>query len=141
MKIKFMEKKKDKDSIKKKTVCLTRTVLESILVYAKHLHPKEGILLLRGKIRGNTILVGEVVIPPQAVQGVSFSAFPMFMLPVDPTIIGVMHSHPSGVLKPSTEDLNNFYGKIMVIVGYPYTSKNIAIFDCEGKTLKHEVIS
>jgi len=135
-----MKKDKDKNSIKKKTVHLTKAVLESILVYAQYLHPREGILLLRGKVKKNFILVEEVVIPPQAVHGKNFSAFPMFMLPMDPTIIGAAHSHPSGVLKPSTEDLNNFYGKIMVIVGYPYTPQNVAVFDREGKILKHEVI-
>ena len=138
--MRFMRKNKDKDSIKKRTVCLTYQVLESILVYAEHLHPKEGILLLRGKTEKDKIIVNEVVIPPQTIHGEGFSAFPTFMLPMDPTIIGSAHSHPSGVLKPSPEDLNNFYGRIMVIVGYPYNPKNIAVFNREGETLKHEFI-
>ncbi len=124
-----------------KTVCITKTVLESILTFSKHLHPKEGILLLRGKTKKDKIVVEEVILPPKAIHGKSFSAFSPFMLPFDPSIIGSAHSHPSGVLKPSIEDLNFFYGKIMVIVGFPYYSEqNIAVFNREGKMLKHEII-
>jgi len=124
-----------------KTICLTKTVLESILNYSKYLHPKEGILLLRGKNLKEKLVVNEVVIPPQAIHGEGFSTFPVFMLPFDPSIVGSAHSHPSGILKPSIQDLNHFYGKIMVIVGYPYMSeRNIAVFNRKGQTLKHEII-
>jgi proteasome lid subunit RPN8/RPN11 len=63
------------------------------------------------------------------------------MLPIDFSIIGVAHSHPSGALKPSTTDLNKFYGRIMVIIAYPYqTQQDIAVFNREGKPLKYEVL-
>ena len=63
------------------------------------------------------------------------------MLPLDLSIVGVAHSHPSGVLKPSLGDLNNFYGRIMVIMAYPYNSeKDIAAFDREGNVIKYSII-
>jgi len=105
------------------------------------LHPREAILLLKGKVDKNRIMVNDTQIPPLATHGNTFSTFPLHMLPIDFSIVGVAHSHPSGALRPSVTDLNKFYGQIMVITAYPYRSeKNLAIFDREGKPLKYEVI-
>jgi len=63
------------------------------------------------------------------------------MLPIDLSIIGTAHSHPSGVLKPSITDLNKFYGRIMIIAAYPYrTEKDLAVFDGEGKRIGYKII-
>ncbi|NWG09358.1 MAG: Mov34/MPN/PAD-1 family protein [Nitrososphaerales archaeon] len=116
-------------------------VIDSLLSYAKTFYPNEGILLLKGKIGKDEILVKETVIPPLATHGKSFSSFPFHMLPLDLSIVGVAHSHPSGVLKPSLEDLNNFYGRIMVIMAYPYNSeRDIAVFDREGNVIKYSIV-
>ncbi len=116
-------------------------VVDSILSYAQMLHPREAILLLKGKVDKHRIVVNDTQIPPLATHGNTFSTFPLHMLPIDFSIVGVAHSHPSGVLRPSVTDLNKFYGRIMVITAYPYQSeKNLAIFDREGKPLKYEVI-
>ncbi len=117
------------------------SVVDSLLSYAKTFHPNEGILLLRGKMSKDEILVKETVIPPLATHGEGFSSFPFHMLPLDLSIVGVAHSHPSGVLKPSLGDLNNFYGRIMVIMAYPYNSeRDIAVFDREGNVVKYSII-
>lgn len=122
-------------------VIIKRSVVESILSYARACHPREGILLLRGKIKRDVIEVNEVLIPPLSVKGNSFSAFPLHMLPIDFSIVGTAHSHPSGVLSPSMRDLNSFYGKIMIIAAYPYRSENnIIIVDGKGETLDYEII-
>jgi len=105
------------------------------------LHPKEAVLLLKGKVEKHRIFVNETQIPPLATHGNAFSTFPLHMLPIDFSIVGVAHSHPSGVLRPSVTDLNKFYGRLMLITAYPYQSeKNIAIFSREGKMLKYEVV-
>jgi proteasome lid subunit RPN8/RPN11 len=122
-------------------VLIEQMVVDSILSYAQMLHPREAILLLKGKIDKHKIVVNDTQIPPLATHGNTFSTFPIHMLPIDFSIVGVAHSHPSGALRPSITDLNKFYGRIMVITAYPYQSeKNIAIFDREGKTLKYRVI-
>jgi proteasome lid subunit RPN8/RPN11 len=78
-------------------------------------------------------MINEVVIPPLSTHANGFSSFPLNLLPIDFSIIGTAHSHPSGVLKPSIKDLNNFYGRIMVITSYPYDSeKDLAIFAKDG---------
>jgi len=121
-------------------VSIERQVIESILDYAKACHPKEGILLLRGKTRKGKTIIEEVVIPPLSVRGSGFSNFPLNMLPIDFSIVGTMHSHPSGVLKPSTTDMNHFYGRVMVIVAYPYRSEqDIIVLDGEGNAINYEI--
>ncbi len=125
-----------------KKILIKRSVIESLLSYAKICHPKEGILLLRGKVGKDLIEVNEVEIPPLSVHGKGFSTFPTHMLPIDFSIIGVAHSHPSGIPLPSTADLNNFYGKIMIIVAYPYGSeRDIIVVNGRGERLNYEVIN
>jgi len=95
--------------------------------------------LLKGREDKNRLLIDEVVLPPLSTRGTSFSSFPLHMLPIDFSIIGTAHSHPSGFLKPSIQDLNEFYGKIMVITSYPYNSeKELAIFARDGTHVNYE---
>lgn len=125
-----------------KPVAIERSVLDSILSYAQMHHPREAILLLQGKVEKHRIIIDALQIPPLATHGASFSNFPLHMLPIDFSILGTAHSHPSGVLKPSVGDLNHFYGKIMVITAYPYkTEQNLAVFDHDGNRLKYEIIN
>lgn len=122
-------------------ILIRRSVIDSILSYARMCHPKEGILLLRGKAKKDLIKVEEVLIPPLSIRGDGFSSFPPYMLPLDLSIIGVAHSHPSGILAPSVADLNNFYGRIMIIAAYPYKSEeDIIIIDGKGKRLDYSIL-
>ncbi len=124
-----------------KEVLVEQSVVDSILSYAHMFHPRESILLLKGKIEKTKIVVSDVQIPPLANHGSRFSSFPLSRLPIDFSIVGVAHSHPSGTLRPSNSDLNHFYGRIMFITAYPYQSEqNIVILDHEGKQLKYVVI-
>ena len=121
-------------------VTMPREILEMILESARKLHPKETILLLRGKAKKNVISISELLIPPLATYGRGFSAFPAYMLPMDFSIIGTAHSHPSGSLKPSVEDQNHSIGKIIVIVAFPYQGKeSVAVYNREGEKISLEV--
>jgi proteasome lid subunit RPN8/RPN11 len=122
-----------------RSLIIKRSVIDSILTYAKMAHPKESILILQGKAGGGKILIDNVIIPPLATHGRAFSGFPLSMLPSALSIMGVAHSHPSGVLAPSTHDLNHFYGRIMIITAYPYDSENdIRAFDGKGNIIQYE---
>ena len=124
-----------------KDVFIDQSVIDSILTYAKIRHPNEGILLLRGKTRKDKIVIDEVVMPPFAVHGQGFSNFPLHMLPIDFSIVGTAHSHPSGILQPSIWDLNHFYGRIMIITAFPYeTNQDLLVLNREGKPVKHEIV-
>ncbi len=116
-----------------KIVSIKRDVIDGLLGYCNNLHSREAILLVRGKNLKNEILINALVIPPLPVHGETFTSFPIHMLPIDPSILGTAHSHPNGVLRPSNEDLNNYFGKVMLIIGFPYLSKkDIEVFDREG---------
>jgi proteasome lid subunit RPN8/RPN11 len=122
------------------TVSVPKVILEMILESAKHLHPRETILLLRGKSNKNVITISEIIIPPLSTYGQSFSAFQSHMLPMDFSIIGAAHSHPSGNPTPSSQDLNHSMGKILLIVAYPYLGKdNAVVYDRNGERLTLEV--
>ena len=124
-----------------KEVFVERSVVDSILSYAQMLHPRESILLLKGKVDKHKIVVNDTQIPPLATHGNTFSSFPLHTLPIDFSVMGVAHSHPSGALRPSVTDLNKFYGRLMLITAYPYQSEqNMIILDREGKQLKYVVL-
>ncbi|MEE9135008.1 MAG: Mov34/MPN/PAD-1 family protein, partial [Nitrososphaerales archaeon] len=81
-------------------------------------------------------------IPPMSEHAEDAVSFPTFMLPIDTAFIGIVHSHPSGELRPSEADLENTFGGIMAIAAYPYESlKDLGIFDREGNRVPFEVVS
>jgi len=122
------------------TITIKRTLIDGILAYSRDTHPKEILLLLRGA-KDNGFQINEFVIPPSAIRGLGFSTFKPDRIPFDLSILGTVHSHPSGELSPSTHDLNHFYGRIMMIVAYPYSSiEDIAIYDGRGRAVPFKTI-
>jgi len=118
------------------TVSISQTLMEAILESAKALYPKETILLLRGEKSKDIIKVTDLMVPPLATYGQGFANIPTHMLPIDFFIVGTMHSHPSGNLTPSPADLNHFWGKILMIVGFPFADdRNVAVYNHEGEKL------
>jgi len=123
-----------------RSVTMLRVVVDSVLTYSRSAYPREGILLLRGKSKKGDVRVESVVIPPMATHGEGFSSFSWNLMPIDLTFIGVAHSHPSGYAVPSQQDLLHMMGKIMVIMGYPYTDEScIKVYDIHGKPLAFQV--
>ncbi|MBD3207058.1 peptidase [Candidatus Bathyarchaeota archaeon] len=114
-------------------------LLRSALELAKNNHPNEIILLLRGKKAKDIITINDFLIPPMGIGGNGFASFPANMLPIDFSIVGTLHSHPSGRLSPSTRDLHNMYGRVMVIIGLPYTTNSVSAFRKSGERLAVEV--
>jgi proteasome lid subunit RPN8/RPN11 len=116
-------------------------VVDSIFSYSKMFHPREGILLLRGRKRkGDVLEVDGVVIPPAAVHGGGFSGFSWNLVPMDLSYVGVAHSHPSGWAVPSHQDVLHVSGKIMVIAGAPYSDDScLKVYDTHGEPLRFEV--
>jgi len=117
-------------------VSIQEELLKAILEGARRLCPKEVILLLRGETKENHVKVSEVVVPPLATYGKGFANIPLHMLPMDFSIVGTVHSHPSGNLTPSPADLNHMFGIILMIVGFPFTNAcNIAVYNRHGEKL------
>ncbi len=118
------------------TVTISLGLLDSIFEGAKRLYPRETFLLLRGKRRKAELRITDLVVPPLAVYGYGFANLPFHMLPMDFSVVGTVHSHPSGNTNPSTVDLNHFFGRILMIVGFPFVSlQNVAVYNSKGEKL------
>jgi proteasome lid subunit RPN8/RPN11 len=121
-------------------VSMNQELLDAIFEGAKHLYPRETILLLRGKKVKDTIRIVDLVIPPFATYGEGFATYPLHLLPMDFSMVGTVHSHPSGNKTPSDVDFNHFFGRILMIVGFPYASSlDVVVYNSHGEKLPLEV--
>ena len=107
---------------------------------AEENHPKEIVVLLRGNQSGNDFHISEYLFPPFGFGSRRSASFPAYMLPIDFSILGTAHSHPSGNLSPSTGDMHNFYGRLMMIFGPPYSMDNVAAYTNQGKAIPVKVV-
>jgi proteasome lid subunit RPN8/RPN11 len=121
-------------------ISISQELLQTVFEGAKSLYPRETILLLRGKKKKDLIAVTELVVPPLANYGRGFANIPLHMLPMDFSIVGTAHSHPSGNINPSNTDLNHFFGPVLMIVGFPFTNeKNVGVYNRNGERLLLQV--
>lgn len=122
------------------TISISEELLQTIFEGAKSLYPKETILMLRGKKEKNIIAITGLLVPPLANYGHGFANVRIHMLPMDFSIVGTAHSHPSGNINPSSADLNHFFGPILMIVGFPFTDeKNVAAYNRNGERLAVQI--
>lgn len=121
-------------------VQLPREILEAIYAGAKQLYPRESFLMLRGKKKKGVIRVSDLLLAPFAVHGHGFAHFNPYMFSGDYSLIGTVHSHPSGNINPSHVDLNYFFGRILMIVGYPFEGEGcIAVYGSNGQKLPLQI--
>ena len=121
-------------------VKIKEDLLKAILENARLMHPREILFILRGEKKKDCVIISDIIIPPFATYGHGFATFSLSTLPIDFSIIGTAHSHPSGNLAPSIGDLNQAIGKITMIVGYPYTKQNVKVYDREGTEIELNTI-
>ncbi|MEM4258387.1 MAG: Mov34/MPN/PAD-1 family protein [Candidatus Thermoplasmatota archaeon] len=113
-----------------------------ILEMGKSSMPNEFGALL--KVRpGDKHTIAEIAMLPGTIAGTSHALFQLHMLPVDYSIVGTVHSHPSGDAFPSEDDMFLFsrYGRIHVIVASPFTEDSWNVFDHTGKTIDVELVA
>jgi len=121
-------------------VHIPSNILDAIYAGAKELYPRESFLLLRGKKSRDVISITDLVLAPFAVHGEGFAHFNPYMFAGDFSLVGTVHSHPSGNISPSDTDLNYFFGRILMIVGYPYEGKScIVAYDSNGNSVPIEI--
>ena len=113
---------------------IKRPAFEFIIEAGRNLHPKE----FAGLLRGNKEEIKEVLFLPGTALGESSAHIDLNILPLDPSVIGSIHSHPSPNPNPSRTDLLFFsrFGFIHAIVAFPYTSQSLHFYDPHGKELK-----
>jgi proteasome lid subunit RPN8/RPN11 len=118
---------------------ITRRVLDSALASAFSALPNEFGGVLRADPPGT---ISELLLLPGTTAGRRHANFQLYMLPVDLTVVGTVHSHPSGALQPSTADLRLFrsWGRRHLILGAPYGTGQWRAYDGNGNETRLEVI-
>ena len=121
-------------------VQIPSNILDAIYAGAKELYPRESFLLLRGKKRKGAIIINDLILAPFAAHGHGEVHFNPYMFSGDFSLVGTVHSHPSGNISPSHVDMNYFFGRILMIVGPPFEGKNcIAAYDSNADKVPIEV--
>ncbi len=121
---------------------ITKNCLDLIFECSKSNYPQEfGALLRVDRVQKNTII--EVVLLPGTISGDSHAIFHLHMLPVDYSVVGTVHSHPSSIARPSNADLDLFshFGRIHIIVGVtPFSDVSWKTYDYKGNEVSLEII-
>jgi len=117
---------------------IRRGVLTLILESSRSSYPDEFGAFLRAKHR----IIYEIVLLPGTVSGSSSVVYNLMMKPIDFTIVGSVHSHPSGVPLPSQADLDMFSrtGDIHLIVAYPFNFDSWKAYNRFGEEIDVKVI-
>jgi proteasome lid subunit RPN8/RPN11 len=124
----------------KTVIQIPQDILETIYSGAKQLYPRESFLLLRGKKTKGTIKITDLVLAPFAVHGEGNVHFNPYMFSGDFSLVGTVHSHPSGNISPSHVDMNYFFGRILMIVGHPFEGINcVGAYDSNADRLPVEI--
>lgn len=121
-------------------VQIPSNILDAIYAGAKELYPRESFLLLRGKKSKGVIRINDLILAPFAAHGHGEVHFNPYMFAGDFSLVGTVHSHPSGNISPSHVDMNYFFGRILMIVGPPFEGKNcIAAYDSNADKVPIEI--
>ena len=120
---------------------IKRKCLDLILECAKSSYPNEFGGLLRVDLdRKDTII--ELIMLPGTISGEAHAIFKLHMLPIDFSIVGTVHSHPSYSARPSGADLQLFrkHGKVHIISAAPYDTTSWKAYNHKGEEVEMKVI-
>lgn len=122
---------------KRRVTKIEREVLEMVFESAKSSHPQEFGAVLRAE--GDTIT--EILVVP-TIQGDAHAIMSIYQLPIDPTVAGTVHSHPSPVPLPSHADEQLFrnFGHTHIIVAHPYNLRTWRAYDHDAQPITLEVV-
>ncbi|MCD4739729.1 Mov34/MPN/PAD-1 family protein [archaeon] len=108
-------------------VRIKEQVLEAILEAARIAYGNNREFM--GFLRAENDVITEIVLPPNPQFNPTSASTRLDMKPLDPSIIGSVHSHP-GIARPSQADLVFFskFGRVHMIIGYPFRVQDVWIF-------------
>lgn len=114
----------------RRATAIRRDTLEMVLGASRDSHPMEFGAILRAE-EG---VVSELLLVPGTIGGESHAIFSLHNLPVDFTVVGTVHSHPSPDPRPSRQDLDFFHriGYLHIIAAHPYDDASWRAWDRQG---------
>ena len=109
-----------------------------IIEASKDSHPREFACMLRAEDG----VITELILVPGTISGQKSAILRLHMMPIDFSIAGSAHSHPTPNAIPSEADLNLFSrsGQVHIIVGYPYDMKSWKSYDRNGQEMKLDIV-
>ncbi len=121
----------------KKVKGIARETLRFILEVSKSSYPNE----FAGLLQVENGIITEVLVLPGTESSESSALLKLFMMP-NMSSVGSVHSHPSGIIKPSNADLQMFgkTGNYHIIVGSPYDFQSWKCFNAEGEERELQII-
>lgn len=115
---------------------------------ARDSHPNEYMGMLRAtsaselNVDESGSIITDIMVIPGTESGPVSASVKSWMVPNDATSVGSIHSHPSGALRPSDEDLATFgKGQVHIILGAPYEWNSWQAFDNGGNPIDLPVMS
>jgi len=118
---------------------ITRRALASALASGRSAYPNEFGGVLRADPPG---VISELLLLPGTTAGRRHANFQLYMLPADLTVVGTVHSHPSGALHPSDADVRLFrgWGRRHLILGAPFGPGSWRAYDSNGEETRLTVL-
>ncbi len=119
-------------------VLIRRELLDYLIELAWEFYPNE----FAGFLREVDGVFEEVLIAPEGRFGSGSVYFNPWSLPLDTSIKGTVHSHPSNVPWPSEADRFFFskFGGVHFILAYPYSPENVYAYSSDGSPVEFEVV-
>ncbi len=114
-------------------------LLDGLLALCRQQHPRE----ILGLLRMNNGIFTEFILPPGAITSDTSGVFFPNRLPMDSTLEGSVHSHPTGNITPSIQDLASVFQKnrFNFIIGYPYNNFScVKCFDKRGNEIIFRIV-
>jgi len=113
-----------------------KTLLEDLMDASKRYYPDEFMCFLAGDKKKK--LVEEFVLLPNT-SGRNFASIQESVIPLDSSIIGSVHSHPTGQARPSQAD-KKLFGRYEINLIISVGEGKIGFFDSHGNTLEASII-
>ena len=112
--------------------------LKMIMEASKDSYPREFGAFLKAEHE----IIYEILMLPGTVQGDHHTLFNLYHKGIDFSVVGSVHSHPSGVALPSDADVSMFSntGQIHIIVASPYRISDFQAFNRKSEKIDLKVL-
>ena len=122
----------------RKVHSIERDVVDLMAQMGRANHPREYGAALRAE-KG---VITELVLVPGMIGGDAHTFMNTWNLPIDASIVGTVHSHPSPYPIPSDADKQFFghFGHTHLIIAYPYNAYSWKAYDLTAEEIRLKVV-